>query len=81
MVCYHVKEVVNLEEINVQLLNMDTKIPEQLVKNEDDTYTIFLNARLSQESRLKSYYHALKHITEDDFNKENVQEIEKNAHA
>ncbi len=43
-----------MEEINVQLLNMDTKIPEQLIKNDDDTYTIFLNARLSQESRLKS---------------------------
>lgn len=67
-------------EINVQLLNMDTKIPEQLVKNEDDSYTIFLNARLSQESRLKSYYHALQHIKEHDFEKEDADKIEVQTH-
>ena len=44
-----------MSEINVQLLDMDTKIPEHLVKNEDGSYTIFLNARLSQENLLKSY--------------------------
>ncbi len=66
--------------INVQLLNMDTKIPEHLVKNADDSYTIFLNAKLSQESRVKSYYHALRHIQEQDFEKQNVQDIEIQAH-
>lgn len=69
-----------MENINVQLINMDTKIPEQLVKNADNSYTIFLNARLSQESLIKSYYHALRHIKENDFEKDNVQEIEKIAH-
>ena len=69
-----------MEEINVQLLDMDTKIPEQLVKNDDDSYTIFLNARLSQESHLKSYFHALEHIKENDFEKEDVQQIEAEAH-
>jgi len=67
-------------EINVQFLNMDTKIPEQLIKNDDDSYTIFLNARLSQENRLKSYYHALQHIQKDDFEKDDVQQIEEIAH-
>lgn len=67
-------------EINVQLLDMDTKIPEHLVKNSDDSYTIFLNARLSYESRLKSYYHALKHIGGNDFEKDNVQKIEFETH-
>lgn len=69
-----------MEEINVQLLDMDTKVPEHLVKNSDDSYTIFLNARLSYESRLKSYYHALRHIQDDDFFREDVQEIEQNSH-
>lgn len=69
-----------MEDINVQMLNMDTKIPEQLVKNEDDTYTIFLNARLSQESHLQSYYHALRHIQEQDFEKEDADKIEIQAH-
>lgn len=69
-----------MEDINVQLLNMDTKIPEQLVKNADNSYTIFINARLSRENQIKAYHHALKHIWGNDFEKENVQVIEKIAH-
>lgn len=69
-----------MDDINVQLLNMDTKIPEHLVKNEDESYTIFLNAKLSHENQLKSYYHALKHIESNDFSKVNVQEIETGSH-
>ena len=69
-----------LDDINVQLLNMDTKIPEQLVKNEDDSYTIFLNTKLSHENQLKSYYHALRHIQEQDFEKEDADKIEHQAH-
>ena len=64
-----------MEDINIQLLDMDTKIPEHLIKNNDDSYTVFLNARLSQESRLKSYYHALQHIAEHDFEKENIEKV------
>lgn len=69
-----------MEDINVQLLDMDTKIPEHLVKNDDDSYTVFLNARLSQESRTRSYYHALQHIRNNDFEGGDVQAIEVNAH-
>lgn len=69
-----------MEEINVQFLNMDTMIPEQLVKNEDDSYTIFLNARLSHDSQLKSYYHALKHINGNDYEKDDIQKIESETH-
>ena len=55
-------------------------VPEHLVKNDDDTYTIFLNARLSRDSQLKYYYHALQHINKDDFSKEDVQNIEYEGH-
>ena len=58
----------------MQIMDMDTMVPEHLVKNEDNSYTIFLNARLSKENQLKSYYHALRHINENDFCKENVHE-------
>lgn len=64
----------------MQILDMDTMVPEHLVKNADDTYTIFLNARLSRDSQLKYYYHALRHIIEGDFSKEEVQKIEYEAH-
>lgn len=70
-----------MEDINVQLVNMDTKIPEQLIKNSDDSYTIFINAKLSQESRVKSYFHALRHIKGKDFEKWDAQEIEATAHT
>lgn len=64
----------------MQIMDMDTMIPEHLVQNDDNTYTLFLNARFSRDRQLKSYYHALKHIRECDFNKMNVQEIEWEAH-
>lgn len=66
--------------INVLLLDMDTMIPEQISKNCDDGYTIFLNARHSQEQRLKSYYHAIWHIKNGDFDGEDIQKIEMRAH-
>lgn len=69
-----------MEDINVQVLDMDTMIPEQLIKNSDDSYTIFINARLSQEAQLKAYQHALNHIKNDDFEKYDVQDIESQAH-
>ena len=69
-----------MEDINVQLMDMDTMIPEHLVKNDDDTYTIFLNARLSKDRQLKSYFHALQHIKENDFEEVNFQKIELEAH-
>lgn len=74
------KGVIRMEDINVQIMDMDTMIPEHLVKNTDDSYTIFLNARLSRDSQLKSYCHALRHIMENDFQKTDVQEIESSAH-
>ena len=35
------------ENINIQMIDMDVMIPEQVVQNPDGSYTIFLNARLS----------------------------------
>lgn len=70
------------EDINVQIINMDVKIPEQVTKNQDGSYTIFLNARFSQEYRAQAYQHALKHIQNGDFDREdgNVQVIELVTH-
>ena len=69
-----------MEDINVQLIDMDTKIPEHIVKNQDDSYTIFLNSKLSHDEQLKSYSHALMHIQRNDFDKEKADSIEYNAH-
>lgn len=46
-----------------------------------DGYTVYLNARLAYDDRLKAYEHALGHIRRNDWEKENVQEIEMEAHG
>ena len=43
-------------------------------------YTIYLDPRQSFESMRDSYKHALSHIEHNDFEREDVQEIETKAH-
>ena len=68
------------EDINIQMIDMDVMIPEQVVQNPDGSYTIFLNARLSHERHLETYAHAMHHILNHDFDKQDVQQIEYDAH-
>lgn len=67
-------------DVNVQLMNFPAKGKEMVIPNEDGSYTIFLNARLSYEEQLRAYQHALDHIKNQDFQKSDVQEIESAAH-
>lgn len=66
----------------INVIFQDFPVPgkEMVIPNEDGSYTIFINARLNREQQIKSYYHAMKHIAGEDFEKENVQEIEALAH-
>lgn len=66
--------------VNAWLINMDTKIKGFTSKNEDDSYSVFINSRLSYEQRMKAYAHELKHIQNGDFDMFNVQDIELLAH-
>lgn len=66
--------------INVQFINCDTCIRESVVKNNDDSYTVFINARLSHDRQLEAYRHALSHIENGDFDKLDVDKIEFDAH-
>lgn len=66
--------------INVVYLNMEYGIHEQVTQNHDGSYTIFLNSRDSYEMNRFSYIHAMHHITNGDFEKFDVQEIETKAH-
>lgn len=43
-------------------------------------YTIYIDERLDKTSRIKAYMHAIKHIINNDFEKDDVQEIENTAH-
>lgn len=68
--------------ITIVFTDMDTGIDEQVVYNgTDDTYTILLNSRCSDEALLTAYEHARDHIRNRDFDKEQVQRIEAVAHG
>ena len=53
---------------------------EAVTINEDGSYSVFLDLALSYEMQHEKYEHALRHIQNHDFEKENVQEIEAQAH-
>lgn len=55
-------------------------VNEVITENEDGSYTIFVNSNLCDSKRLKAISHAFKHIKARDFEKDDVQEIEANAH-
>lgn len=69
-------------DVNVVLIDFKTsKGKEMVTVNEDGSYTILINARLSNEGQLKAYQHAMEHIKKNDFEKEDVQKIEFDAHS
>ena len=51
-----------------------------VTENEDNSYTIFINANQSDDGIMKTYYHELGHILNHDFEKHDVQQIEAEAH-
>ena len=67
-------------EVFVKIMDMDTGIAEQVVKNHDGSYTVFINARYATEAQKAAYLHAIGHIENNDFDKEDVQSIEAEAH-
>jgi hypothetical protein len=67
-------------DYQVVLLSMPSRVHESVVKNEDDTYTIFLNKNETYESMKRRFDHAMRHILNSDFEHTNVQEIERRCH-
>ena len=65
---------------NVILLENANGVPGSVWHNSDDSYTIFIDAKLSTEKQHKVFLHEMQHIKENDFEKSNVQEIEMRAH-
>ena len=67
-------------DVNVILVDFPNGGNEMVVLNEDGSYTLLINARLSYDGQLKAYEHGMYHIENHDFEKEKVQEIEFHAH-
>lgn len=70
------------EDIFVYILDFkNTKIAETVTRNEDGSYSIFLNSRMSQEKQCDAYIHALGHILRMDFESESSADtLESIAH-
>lgn len=43
-------------------------------------YTVYINARLDDASRLRAYKHAIRHIDRNDWELADIQQIETEAH-
>ena len=67
-------------DIIVKLIDFPTTAKEAVTENEDGTYTVFINAKLTREKQLEAYMHALGHIMGSDFEKDNVDQVELMAH-
>lgn len=64
------------EAIGVYFMDMDTVVDEQVIFNEDGSYSIFINSRLNWERQMIAYQHALVHIMNDDFCKPSADRVE-----
>ena len=68
-------------DYHVKLIQFPTsKVKESVVKNEDDSYTIFIESSLSFSEQQKVFRHAMEHIIRNDFEKEDVDNIEYYTH-
>ena len=56
------------------------KVKETVTPNEDGSYTIFIDGGLSKKEQENAFVHAMRHILENDFEKDIADVIEKYAH-
>lgn len=68
-------------DYQVYLITFPTKkVTESVVENEDGSYSIFIESSLTYERQQKAFRHALRHIFGNDFEKNDVDKIEFDAH-
>lgn len=71
-----------MEEIYIHYLDFKNSIPAVSTQNDDGSYSIFLNTRLSSDQQTKAYMHELTHIARQDFDsKASVNRIECYVHG
>ena len=61
-----------MNDINIQLRNMPSRIRGFTKANPDMSYTIVLNSRLSYEMRMQTYLHEIKHIEGGDLYRDDM---------
>lgn len=61
---------------NINFIDMPCNVKSNVIRNEDNTYSIFINSRLNYYQQQSAFKHELKHIEHDDFNQYEVENIE-----
>ena len=69
-----------ISNIYTQLADLPAAIKGFVRLNEDESYTIILNSRLSYQSNADTYVHELEHIKHGDYDKLSADNIEQKAH-
>lgn len=65
---------------NVILLDDACGVPGSICHNSDDSYTIFIDAKLGKKEQQEVFLHEVHHVKNNDFERSNVQYIESCAH-
>jgi len=65
-----------MDDVFVYLAPLPNAIDEYVTPCSDG-YTIYINEKLSRPQQIEAYNHAVNHIAGNDFEKYNVQEIER----
>ena len=64
------------EDIGVHFIDMDPGVEEQVIYNEDGSFTLLINSRLNWERQMQAYQHGMRHIAEEHFNLPDADNIE-----
>lgn len=70
-----------MDDTRIVFTKLPDHINEMVSKGSDNFFTIYINPNQSQEGIERSYMHALQHIKKGDFEKNDVQAIEADAHG
>lgn len=68
-----------MDNVYIYIVDLPDRVDE-MVTPCFDGYTVYLNARLTYAGRVRAYHHALRHIERNDWEHEDAQQIEKEAH-
>lgn len=69
-----------MDSIIIRIIDMPLSLRGATVKDENGDYNMYLNARLSDEERVKAYRHEIEHIRQGHFYQERpVADLEREA--
>lgn len=68
-----------MDQIYVYFVKLPLRVSEMVTPCLEG-YTVYIDERLDEAHRLEAYQHALEHIKRHDFEKDDVQQIESEAH-